>query len=377
MKIVYCLNSIAEDGGIAKVTVTKANVLAEIPHNEVFLCVSDHKENYLSGQISHKVTLVDLNIDYYSDDWKSRFNVLKGIVLKRKKHKKVLRKVLQEINPDIVISVGQCEKYFLPKIKNTAKTIREFHYAANYRSLIAKGFIGKLIAHLENLYDYRWKIKNYDQIVVLTDEDMKLNWGNNKKVTVIPNPLTFSTSGKSSLTNKKIITLGRLVNQKNHASLITAFSKVVKHHPDWTLEIYGKGGLKKALQKQIETLNLSDNVKLKGGNHHPRELYLESSIFVLSSKFEGFGVVLIEAMECGVPVVSYDCPCGPKDIITDGTDGFLVPYGNEEFLAEKICYLIEHPQERLKMGMAAQAKAEKYSEAKIAAQWMSLFKSLC
>ena len=377
MKIVFCLNSISEIGGIATVTVTKANALAEISGNEVFICVSDHKENELANRVSSKVKIVDLNIGYYRDDWISKWHVLKGIVIKRLKHKKILHRKLNEIRPDIVVAVGQCEKYFLPTIKGSAKAIREFHYPGNYRSLTVRGIWGKMKARLENVYDYGWKIKNYDRVVVLTEEDKTLNWTNNEKVTVIPNPSTFSSAHLSSLTNKKIITSGRLVYQKNQTSLINAFSKVMKHHPDWTLEIYGEGVLKRALQKEIEAKGLSGNVKLMGEHLNPRELYLDSSIFVLSSKFEGFGLVLVEAMECGVPVVSYDCPCGPKDIITDRVDGFLVPSGNEESLAAKICYLIEHPDERIKMGKAAKVKADNYTASKIATQWMSLFKSLC
>lgn len=124
-------------------------------------------------------------------------------------------------------------------------------------------------ARLENVYDYGWKIKNYDRVVVLTEEDKTLNWTNNEKVTVIPNPSTFSSAHLSSLTNKKIITSGRLVYQKNQTSLINAFSKVMKHHSDWTLEIYGEGGLKRALQKEIEAKGLSDNVKLMGAPQSP------------------------------------------------------------------------------------------------------------
>lgn len=377
MKIIYCLNSITENGGIANVTAAKANALAEIPGNDVYICVSDHKENNLSYPLSSKIRLIDLNIDYYNDDWKSKWNVVKGIIVKRRKHKKALKKILDEIKPDIVIAIGQSEKYFLPEIKGNAKAVREFHYPGNYRNLIAGSFLRKLKAIIENIYDYKWKIKKYDRIILLTEEDRAMHWNTNKKVSIIQNPVTFSSPISSSLTNKKVITLGRLVDEKNHSSLINAFSKVVNRHPDWILEIYGDGCLKETLQNQIDNIGLSSNVKLQGIKPNPRELYLDSSIFVLSSRFEGFGLVLIESMECGVPVVSYDCPCGPKDIITDGEDGFLVPIGNEEILAEKICYLIEHPEVRLKMGRAAKVKAENYSESKIGAQWMSLFKSLC
>lgn len=377
MKIVYCLNSISEIGGIARVTVAKANALAEIPSNEVFICVSDHKDNELSKQLSPKVKLIDLNIDYYKDDWKSKWYVLKGIIIKRFKHKKALKIKLEEIKPDIVVAAGQCEKYFIPAVKGAAKAVRELHYPGNYRNLNADGFLNKIKATIENLYDFGYKINRYDKIVVLTEEDRISHWSENNKVAVIPNPTTFSSVKTSPLTNKKIVTVGRLTPEKNHSSLIKAFSRVVKHHPDWTLEIYGEGVLKNVLQKEIEALGLGDNVKLMGNTMELSNVYNGSSAFVLTSRFEGFGLVLVEAMEHGLPVVSYDCPCGPKDIISNGHDGFLVPSGNEEILAEKICYLIEHPRERIKMGMAAKEKAANFALDKIINQWMSLFKAIC
>ena len=103
---------------------------------------------------------------------------------------------------------------------------------------------------------------------------------------------------------------------------------------------------------------------------------LKASAFVLTSIFEGFGLVIVEAMSCGLPVVSYACPCGPKDIISEGKDGYLVPVNDEEALAEKICLLIEDEEKRKEMGKAAKAKAEQYSVEHITDMWMKLFNAL-
>lgn len=115
---------------------------------------------------------------------------------------------------------------------------------------------------------------------------------------------------------------------------------------------------------------------LCGNTSQVQEKMCDSSIFVLSSRFEGLPLVMLEAMSCGLPVVSYDCPCGPKDIITDGVDGFLVPTDDEQMLAEKICYLIENPNIRTQMGTAALKKSENYHIDKIIPMWMSLFERL-
>ena len=128
MKIVYCLNSIRYLGGIQRVTVVKANALADLENNEVYIVVTDNKNGIITEPLSSKVHLIDLDINYYEDDYKSRWNVLKGIFIKRREHKKRLASVLNEIQPDIVISVGQSEKNMIPSIKGQWKTIREFHY---------------------------------------------------------------------------------------------------------------------------------------------------------------------------------------------------------------------------------------------------------
>lgn len=379
MKIVYCLNSVRHLGGIEMVTIKKANALADVKGNEVFLAVTDNHSGVEIAPVSPKVRVIDLNVNYYEDDWKSKWYVLKGIFVKRRLHKARLRKALDEIRPNIVVSVGASEKYMLPSICNerdNCVSVREMHYVKNYRSLVADSFLGKILAYCGDWYDYQYIIKKYDKIVVLTYEDKALNWNDGDRVFVIPNPCTFKTEATSQLVAKKVVAAGRLVTQKNFVSLIRAFRLVANEHPDWVLEIYGEGRLRNELQNLIEEQNLTNNVCLKGYTSEVQMKMIDASCFVMSSKFEGFGLVLIEAMRCGLPVVSYACPCGPKDIITDGEDGFLVPLGDEKMLAEKICYLIEHPDIRKNMGQAALKKAEKYSMDNIVPMWMNLFNNL-
>ena len=366
-------------GGIGKIAIIKANALAEIVGNEIFIIVTDHcvKSN-LTSHLSSNVHLVDLDVNYYEDDWKSQWHVLKGIFVKRRLHKKRLTKTLYEIQPDVVISLGQAEKYMLPEIRGDWATIREMHYCKNFRRFAAssRSVVYKISAQLSDIYDYCYKIRLYDQVVILTQEDKALNWKRTEKISVIPNPLTFHNDKISMLDTKKVIAVGRLSTQKNFSSLIHAFRCVTDCHPDWRLEIYGDGSEYVFLQKLIMDLRLENNVYLCGSTPQVQEKMCDSSIFVLSSIFEGFGLVITEAMSCGLPVVSYDCPCGPKDIITDGTDGFLVPTDNEQMLADKISYLIENPDIRTKMGIAALKKSENYHIEKIIPMWMRLFECL-
>lgn len=377
MKIVYCTDSICYLGGIQNITITKANGLAQMGH-QVWIIVTDNKYPPLHP-VDPKVQVINLDINYFEDDWKSKFYVIKSILIKRKKHKKAIAKVLNDINPDIIISTGTSEKNFLPNIRlnSTPIFIREIHFQKGYRLSHARSLFEKIMAIIGNWYDYSWNINKYDQIVILTNEDKELNWKNNSKVSVISNPVTFDTNIKTApLTNKKIITAGRLVYQKNHKSLINAWKIVDQKHPDWQLEIWGDGALKNELSKQINTLGLNNKVLLMGYTNDVISRMLQASGCVLSSLYEGISLVLIEAMSCGLPVISYSCQCGPKDLIKHGKNGFLCKVNDETKLAEYICSIIEDDKLRIRMGQASKKKSEEFRIEKIATQWINLFQTL-
>lgn len=377
MKIVYCTDSICYPGGIQNITITKANGLAQMGH-QVWIIVTDNKYPPLHP-VDPKVQVINLDINYFEDDWKSKFYVIKSILIKRKKHKKAIAKVLNDINPDIIISTGTSEKNFLPNIRlnSTHIFIREIHNQKGYRLSHARSLFEKIMAIIGNWYDYSWNINKYDQIVILTNEDKELNWKNNSKVSVINNPVTFDTNIKTApLTNKKIITAGRLVYQKNHKSLINAWKNVNQKHPDWQLEIWGDGALKNELSKLINTLGLNNKVLLMGYTNDIISRMLQASGCVLSSLYEGISLVLIEAMSCGLPVISYSCQCGPKDLIEHGKNGFLCEVNDETKLAEYICSIIEDEKLRIKMGQASKKKSEEFRIEKIVTQWTNLFQTL-
>ncbi len=375
MKIVYCLNSIRYIGGIQMVTVVKANALAEIPGNEVYVVVTDNKDGECVHKLSPKVHLVDLDINYYYRDRERPVWVMMFIrSYKRRLHRKALNRFLDELNPDVVISVGQSEKYMvLSNKKRTWKVIREFHFEKNYRVKYAESLFQKYTGALSDFYEFNFVDRKYDRIVVLTQEDKDMNWQGWSNVEVMPNPVSFQCSTPSPLTDKTIVSMGRLHHVKNFSALIRAFGKVVEQHPDWKLQIYGKGDLENELTDQIRQSGLEKNVFLMGFTNDIKGVLCKSSIAAFSSLIEGFPLVLVETMECGVPPVTYQCPTGPKDIITDGKDGFLVPLNDEQMLAERICQLIEDKELRIRMGAAAKERAKYYQVDQIAQRWMKLF----
>ena len=373
MILVYCIDSINGIGGIQHATLMKARALAEINQNSVWIVFADDSGK-LCFHLSANVKTINLGINYYKDDWKSPWRVLKGILIKRRKHRFALKKVLTEIQPDVVISVGQSEKNLVPSIRGKWVTVREFHFVRNYRTLHARSFFDRILAWGGDCLD-RVVLKRYDRIVTLTQEDKEKNWRGWNNVYVIPNPVQPSAV-KSSLTSKRLLAIGRLVYQKNFSSLIRAFSIVVKRFPEWSLDIVGEGEERRALSSLIKSLNLYDFVHLVGEQSDIIHKLPNYSLFVQSSRFEGFSLVLIEAMLGGLPVISYACPCGPKDIIRDGIDGFLIPQGDEASLAERICQLIEDETLRRKMGAAAQERAKEFSLEKVIPMWTSLFEEL-
>ena len=375
MKIVYCVNSIRSLGGIQRVTIVKANALAEVEGNEVYIAVSDHKHGTDVDQLSPKVHVVDLDINYHNhDSGRSKLaNIIVGIS-KKIPHYKALKRFLTDLKPDIVISVGTSEKYLLPAMKRrTWKIIREFHSEKDYRLKHARSRFDRLKSRLVNFYDFNFVEKKYDKIVVLTHEDKDMNWKGWENVSVIPNPTSFKCNEPSPLSEKVVVAMGRLHPVKNFSSLIRAFKLVAQRHPDWTLKIYGQGEMEATLQRQIDESGLQKQVLLMGFTSNVQEALRHASICALTSLSEGFALVITEAMECGVPVVSYQCPYGPKDIITDGKDGFLVLLDDEQMLAGCICQLIEDNELRIRMGAEAKDRAENYQVEEIAKRWMNLF----
>ena len=282
-----------------------------------------------------------------------------------------------EIRPDITVSLLRRDINFINRIQDGSVKIGEIHFSrANYRDFknnrlpafiqktVAKYWMGQLITELK-------KLKRF---IVLSEED-KEKWPELKNLSVIYNPLSFYPEQVSDCTNKKVIAAGRYMPQKGFDLLIDCWKIVSERHPDWTLSIYGDG-MRNELQSQIDKLGLQHTCFLEHSVSNITDKYIESSIFVLSSRYEGFGMVIIEAMACGVPPVAFACPCGPKDIIRDGEDGFLVENGNIGQLAEKICYLIEQEDERKRMGKAARTNVQRFKMENIGRQWDKLFDDL-
>jgi glycosyltransferase involved in cell wall biosynthesis len=212
-------------------------------------------------------------------------------------------------------------------------------------------------------------------MIVLTEKDCKA-WTELDNVIAIPNPLPFSPNAISPLTEKRVIAVGRYYQEKGFDLLLESWAKIYKNHPEWRLEIFGDGN-KTMYEEMRDKLGIPASCcKLNGRTNAIEKEYVNSSIFVCSSRFEGFGMVLVEAMACGLGVVSFDCPWGPSSILANGEDGLLVENGNTDLLADAIMSLMDDSEKLNQLAKNAIVNVQRFQMDKIANQWKELFETL-
>lgn len=373
MKILYYLPSLYPSGGLERIIIFKANYFAtHFPDYEVVIMTSEQRGKPTFFPLSDKVRHIDLgvNIDYPFDQ--SMLLKLLFFPFLYYRFKKRFIKALAQEKPDIVISTIRREINFLPELKDGSFKLAELHVTKEF---YRPNFDSNLHNWLQQQRDKTraHKLQKMDAVVFLTDQEKSL-WPELHNLHVIPNPLVLAPTQTSTCSSKQVIAVGRYVPQKGFDLLIDAWAIVSTRHQDWVLKIYGEGtGIN--LQEQIDRLALSDSCTLEPTTNTIEEKYCESAIFVLSSRYEGFGMVLAEAMSCGLPSVAFDCPSGPSEIIKDQVDGFLVENGNIQQLADRICQLIENDSLRKEMGAKAKQNSTRFNMENIAMQWKKLFDS--
>ena len=374
-RIVYCTPALYFAGGMERVLTMKANYFAEHFGYDVTIILTDGKEKPIFYPLSDKVKVINLDIGF-EELWTCSF--LKKIFFYLKKqhlYKKLLNRELMRIRPDITVSMLRREINFINDIQDGSKKIGEIHInRANFRNFEGNNA-------LKNLFSKFWmnsllsKLQRLDRFVVLTEKD-KEAWVELNNVCVIPNPLSFTSTRHSDLSEKRIIAVGRYCHEKGYDLLLKAWGIVQNRTTDWRLEIFGEGD-RTQYEEMVDTLNLDRHrCILNGRSSKIQDEFLNSSLSVCSSKFEGFGLVITEAMACGLPVVSFDCPWGPRAIISDGEDGMLVENGNVDKLAEALVLMIQNPKQRKAMADKAIENVQRFSIDQIAGQWKSLFESL-
>jgi len=381
MKIVYLLpGGLFNSGGMERVVTIKANYLAEKMDYDVSIVTTEQMGRPLFYPVSNKIHLYHLDLGIYANFGKEKYiQKVFSRFLKIRQYRKSLEKLLHEISPDITISTLGIDIDFLDKIQDGSVHLGELHFPGNYRHLMAKKmytfFIPILVEKIRTGL-LRTKCRKLVRLIVLTEEEKK-NWKNAGNVEIIPNPLSCIPEKTSICTSIKAIAVGRLVYEKGFDQLIKSWRIVHEKHPEWTLSIYGGGDQKETLLHLINQYGLDSVIEIHDPVKDIHSQFLEHSIMLFPSRcLEALPMVLIEAMSCGLPLVAFDAPCGPKDIITDGENGFLISSGNIDFFAEKICLLIESDVLRQSMGNAARQMSFDYQENKIMNHWVLLFKEV-
>ncbi len=362
MKLLYITNAINGSGGLERVLSIKVSYLADrLAYNVHILTLNNGHDN-LFFDFSQRIFLHDIRVTGNPISYVK--NYVSGI-----------KATIQKVQPDVIVVCDDGLKaFFLPTIFGTKIPILyERHVSKNIE--IGNNYsIWRLIIAKLKIKTMDLLAGNFTKFIVLTPSNTK-EW-KNKNVQIIPNPLPFYPKEKATLLNKKVIAVGKQSYQKGYDRLLKSWYEVHQKHPDWQLEIFGKFDASQQLETLSKKLGIESSVHFFEPKTDIIANYLDSAIYVMSSRFEGFGMVLIEAMACGLPCVSFDCPHGPSDIISDSYDGFLVENGNTTVLAEKLSLLIEQTNLRIEMGGTAKQNVKRFLPENIMQQWDELFKQV-
>lgn len=381
LRILYLIPSLTNSGGMERVLTEKVNFLSD-KEIKVSIFTTDMKDTEipfypLSDLVKVHNAKIFLN---------SAFSL--PLLSKIKKTKELLsiyqiqlEQFIIEHQIDICISMGAKELEFFSKLSVPVIKVFESHFNPNVRSSFISDHKGKsLLWNWIGKYrdwQYRQQTKNLDQIVVLT-KAAKIEWEKtHSNVCLIHNPIPFDIekTARSQIFNR-VIAIGRLEDQKGFDLLIQSWKRVSNKHLGWQLDIYGEGSKKEQLFDLINKNNLEKTIKLKGVSKQIKKELLNSDFYVMSSRYEGLPMVLLESIACGLPIVSFDCPTGPAEIIENNDCGLLALNGDIVDLTDKIMLMIENPELRFEKSQVALNKAKLYSLDRIMSQWEGLFRTL-
>lgn len=383
MRIVYVIDSLASKGGAERILSEKMSYMAERYGYDVSVvtCYQDPVRQANVYPLSDKVKQVNLNIPYYSQYrygyplrlWK------KWQLYQQLKHQ--LAATVHSIDPDILVGLGYFQADVVTAIQCRAVKVVEAHEARCFSMSdhgLQRSWLSRLYMHYYRLRYFRNVERQTDVVVTLTTGDA-YEWRRAKRVEVIPNftmmPQPSSLSPHPS-DKKRVMAVGRLEWQKGFDRLIDIWAMVAPRHPDWQLDIFGSGTMAATLQQLIAGRGLMHSAKIHPFTNHIQEEYLKSSLFVLPSRFEGFGLVLLEAMQSGLPCVVFDCPYGPGDVVADGQSGFVVKDGDTSAFAARLEQLMSDDDLRQRFSERSVERAQDFAADAVMMQCQKLIEAL-
>ena len=381
MNLLYCIPHLYNSGGMERVLTQKVNWLAAHTDYTITIVTTEPTPTGTPKcyfPLSEKVQVVELNIDFNADYTKPLLPKYCAHMRRMRAYKRALTEYIVQHGIELCISLGGKEIAFLRHLP--CRTIAEMHFAMDQRRQLIeanhKSLFWSLVGEVRTRQLVQ-AVKPLERLVVLTDAD-KTDWQRSgcTNVMCIPNPCSLDGQKVSikSAKSKTILAVGRLHEQKGFDLLLQAWKPIEKTYSDWSLRIVGEGPKRAELEAQIESQGLK-RVVLAGATNNVLDEYEAASIFVLSSRYEGLPLALIEAMWSGLPCIAFDCPQGPAELLAEDR-GWLVPNGDIAELTAQIAYALSHPEEALKRAQKAQSFAQTtYSEAAIMPQWVQLIES--
>ena len=371
MRILYINDAWAIWGGLERVLIDKMNNLANEEGDEVYTKTYDQRTNPIPFSLNPKVFHRDLNVLLY---YHYRYYGLKKYYYRYKLEKLLIKRLqseIREIMPDVIVCPRIDLLSYILKAKENIPLVYESHSSYKWVAMEKKGFIW----FFKQRY-YNRLVKKVQMVVALTEGDA-LEWRKvTNHVSVIPNVVHLNETGHySDCCSKSVIFVGRYSYQKDIRTLLKIWEQVHQRHPDWSLHVFGGyGDEQETLPSLIQRMGM--NIVMHEPTSTIFEEYLRSSMLLMTSRYEPFGLVLPEAMSCGLPVVAFNCPYGPADIISDGEDGFLIKNRDIYDYVEKVCLLMENEDMRIKMGQAGVLSSQRFKASNIMPQWIQLFSQL-
>lgn len=376
-KIVYVVGGLYSLTGMAVILSQKINYLADNTDYDLYMILTESPEKPWYFKMNPRIKWINFDINFDELDTMPLGKKLINYLIKQHKYKRLFRQYLLELKPDITVSAVRRDINFINSIKDGSKKVGEIHFGRTFYRHFDFNFLpNKVNSFLTNIWTKGLinNLRRLDTFVVLTKSDYN-NWPELTNKIVIPNFINSFPKEQSKLDHKNVVAVGRYTWQKGFDLLIEAWALIAKNCPDWNLNIYGPGD-HELYQRLANEKGLGNCINCHSYAENVYDVYMNSSIFVLSSRYEGFGLVLAEAMASGLPAVSFSCPEGPADIISDHIDGLLVESENVSKLADGILYLINHEKERKMFGINARNNMQRYNKDNIMQEWIRLFDSL-
>ncbi|AXG74936.1 glycosyltransferase family 4 protein [Flavobacterium arcticum] len=364
MKLLYIITNISGAGGMERILLLKSGYLAEHYSYDIHILITNPVDVPIHYKIHegiklHTIAPIKSNtLSYYIS------------------YKKLINEAVTEITPDVVIMCDNGLKSFLLPfiIKRKLPLVYERHVTKYKKEKPDKSRLASLFKDNIKSIFMDFCAKRYHKFIAVTTDGAQ-EW-ESKNVEVIPNPLWLITDKSADLQSKRLISIGRHDYQKGYDRLFVIWKRIVEKYPDWQLDIYGSSNSAYDIMSMAKKQGITTGINFYNPVADIESVYRNASGCLMASRYEGFGMVLLEAAACGVPSVAFDCPVGPKDIITNGKDGFLIKDGDVKAFVSAVGKLIEDEELRKEIGRNAKQKAKNFAIEPIMEKWDNLFKSL-